>query len=355
MRDLKKWLSYGLLVQIVLVWLSSYFPNWVEKYYSQGIYIGISKVFRFTFGWVPFSVGDILYGLSILLVIRYLYQFILNKDFRKKSNLYSAGATLSIAYFLFYFLWGLNYSRENAYVKMGLNEEDITESQLDDFSKFILNETTKTLNQIVLNDTIPVVIPYTKNEIFKIVPEGYKNLQSRFPQYDYQPISLKKSLISLPLTYMGFSGYLNPFTGEAQVDHLVPKVSLPMICLHEMAHQIGIGFESEANFIGFLAAYFHDDPYVKYSGLLMAYRYALYDLSKSNPDKAKALFIKTPKGIIKNIEELELFWSKYRNPSEAYFKAFYDGYLKMNNQKDGMKSYSNMTKLLIAYRDSYGL
>ena len=355
MRDLKKWLTYGLLLQICLVWLSSYFPKWIEKYYSQGIYIVISKVFRLTNGWIPFSVGDILYALAILLITRYIYLFIFNKDFRKKSHLYSVGATLSLAYFLFYFLWGLNYSRENTYSRMGLKEEELTESQLEDFSKFVLNETTKTFRQIVSNDSLAVVPPYTKNEIFKIVPEGYRNLQSRFPQYDYKPISLKKSLISLPLTYMGFSGYLNPFTGEAQVDYLVPKVSLPMICLHEMAHQLGIGFESEANFIGFLAAYFHDDPYVKYSGLLMAYRYALYDLSKTNPDKARELFRITPKGIIKNIEELELFWSKYKNPSEAYFKAFYDGYLKMNNQKDGIKSYSNMTKLLIAYKEGYGL
>ena len=84
MKDLKKWLTYGLLLQIVLVWLSSYFPKWIEKYYSQGIYIGLSKVFRFTYGWIPFSVGDVLYGVSILLIFRYIYLFISNKDFRKK-------------------------------------------------------------------------------------------------------------------------------------------------------------------------------------------------------------------------------------------------------------------------------
>ncbi|MFD1316680.1 DUF3810 domain-containing protein [Namhaeicola litoreus] len=355
MKDLKKWLTYSLIVQIFLVWLSSFFPRWIEKYYSQGIYMGLSKVFRFTFGWIPFSFGDILYGLSIVLITRYIVLFISHKSFRNKTSIYSVGATVSIIYFLFYFLWGLNYSRENVYARLTLDEKELNEIQLLELSEFILNETSKTLNKIVEIDSLPVVIHYTKNQIFDIVPGGYENLQNRIPDLDYRPISLKKSLISLPLTYMGFSGYLNPFTGEAQVDYLVPKVSLPIICLHEMAHQMGVGFESEANFIGFLAAYYHDDPYIKYSGLLMAYRYSLFDLYIANPEKAQDLLARTPKGIIKNIEEMELFWAKYQNASEAYFKAFYDGYLKVNNQEDGMKSYSNMTKLLIAYKEKYGL
>jgi hypothetical protein len=178
---------------------------------------------------------------------------------------------------------------------------------------------------------------------------GYNNLEKEFPQFKYKPVSLKKSIFSLPLTYMGFSGYLNPFSGEAQVDHLVPKVSLPIICSHEVAHQLGIASESEANFIGFLAAIHNEDPVFQYSALLMAYRYALYDLSKSDADLAKTYLNKTPKGIIQNIKEIDKFWIKYQNVSEKYFKIFYDNYLKINSQKHGIKSYSKMIDLLIAF------
>ena len=37
---------------------------------------------------------------------------------------------------------------------------------------------------------------------------------------------------------MGFSGYLNPFTHEAQADDLMPLFNTPLTA-HEMAHQLG--------------------------------------------------------------------------------------------------------------------
>ncbi len=54
--------------------------------------------------------------------------------------------------------------------------------------------------------------------------------------------------------YLGFTGYYNPFTGEAQVNTTVPQFLLPNIALHEMGHQIGYAKEDEANFSAYLAA-----------------------------------------------------------------------------------------------------
>ena len=39
----------------------SWYPGAVEKYYSGGLYPFLSRVQRVVFGWVPFSVGDVLY------------------------------------------------------------------------------------------------------------------------------------------------------------------------------------------------------------------------------------------------------------------------------------------------------
>ncbi len=52
---------------------------------------------------------------------------------------------------------------------------------------------------------------------------------------------------------MGFAGYLNPITNEAQVNALIPKNNYPATICHEIAHQVGIASESEANFVGYLA------------------------------------------------------------------------------------------------------
>jgi len=85
-----------------------------------------------------------------------------------------------------------------------------------------------------------------KSEILDKTPEGYSALKESYPEFKYSSKSLKKSMLSLPLTYMGFSGYLNPLTNEAQVDYLIPKFKLPTTAAHEIAHQLGYAAENEA-------------------------------------------------------------------------------------------------------------
>ncbi len=355
MAATKKILTCLLPVQLVVVQLLTFFPEFVEKYYSSTVYPAISITFRYIFGWLPFSVGDLFYSLCILLILRFIYFSFTKKSWQKRELLWSMGATLSVMVFLFYALWGLNYARNNLYTRMELQKNEKSEEALLEYTSLLNIKITALHRQLTSNDTLPVVVPYTKNEIFAMVPEAYIPLSEKFPYLAYSPVSLKKSLLSLPLTYMGFSGYLNPFTGEAQVDYLIPEVALPVTCAHEIAHQIGIGFESEANFIGFLASVHHHDAYIQYSAYVMAYRYALFDLARTNTDLFEEYVEKTPKGIIKNIQEIENFWLRYDNKSEAYFKAFYEGYLRMNNQEDGLRSYSKMTDLLMAYTKKYEL
>ena len=105
--------------------------------------------------------------------------------------------------------------------------------------------------------------------------EGYSNLGKEYDFFKYEEPSIKKSLISLPLTYMGFGGYLNPFTNEAQVNDKLPMYNFPFTVCHEMAHQIGYASESEANFIGFLSTIKNKDLYFQYAGYSYALKYCL--------------------------------------------------------------------------------
>ncbi len=82
---------------------------------------------------------------------------------------------------------------------------------------------------------------------------AYDSLAIAEPQFAYRVRSVKASLFSYPGLYIGFAGYYNPFTGEAQVNMLDPDFRLPYTTCHEMGHQLGYAKENEANFIGFLA------------------------------------------------------------------------------------------------------
>jgi len=354
-----KILSILLFLQIGFVYFLSNFPNFIENNYSNGIYKLISKLLRKLFGSIPFSIGDIIYFVILLLLVSILIKLIKNNN--RKKLLLQLLAGFSIFYFFFYSFWGLNYSRLPITKSLAIEKVKTLPSgkfdvePLKKLTDYLIYKTAKIQLQLSGNDTLPVIVPYTKNKILKLTNIGYQNLSKQFKQFQYQPTSLKKSLFSVPLTYMGFAGYFNPLTGEAQVDYLIPKVTLPMTCSHEVAHQLGIASESEANFIGYLAANFHDDLYFQYAANLMALRYALSDIYRYDPKLYQDYIEKLPKGILKNIQELREFWLKYQNPSEPIFKVFYDNYLKANLQEDGLESYNRMVDLLIAYDKKYVL
>jgi hypothetical protein len=348
-------LTLLLVVQLLLVKLVSHFPNFIEHYYSNGIYPFISKLFRSVFGWIPFSIGDVFYFLLGLTLLISIYKFIKNKGKGAKQHLFRFGAYLSVFYFLFHLLWGMNYHRNSLFKTLELEQKEYTLEELTNLTHNLLNKLKQTHLQLVSNDTLKVEIPYSKSEIIKKTASGYKALSKEYPQYTYKRVSLKKSIFSVPLTYMGFSGYFNPLSGEAQVDYLVPKVSLPMISSHEVAHQLGIASESEANFIGFLAATKSEDKNFNYSAYIIALRYSVSAIHFRDSITSKEIIKEIPIGILKNIKESQEFWQSYQNAAEPFFKLFYDNYLKANQQKDGMQSYSKMVNLLVVYNEKYDL
>ncbi|MXN90326.1 DUF3810 family protein [Flavobacterium sp. Sd200] len=344
----KKLLALFFIVQIIFVKLLSFFPEFTERWYSNGIYPYIAAFSRILLGWVGFSVGDIIYGIVVFTGLRWLWKR--RKTWKKeyKNNLISIAAALSVVYFLFNALWAFNYSRVPLYKKMGI-EKEYTLTELTDFTKKLITKTNALHLQITHNDTVKVVIPYTVSQIYTGSVNGYNSLQQQYPYFGYSHESIKSSLISLPLSYMGFGGYLNPFTNEAQVNNKLPLYNLPTTTCHEMAHQIGFANESEANFIGFMASIKNKDIYFQYSGYSFALKYCLRNIAKIDEKEAKKLAPLINKGIRKNFKESEDFNKKYESFIEDIFKYIYDNYLKINKQKDGIESYSKFVGLMVNY------
>ena len=341
-------LPFLLFVQIVVLQILSFFPEFVERFYSNGLFPISSKFCRIALGSIYFSVGDWIYFSVIFIVLRWLWKKrgSWKKDW--KNNSLQILSFLSIFYFLFHLLWGFNYYRQPLFEKMKM-KTDYSDADLLAFTKKIIDKTNAVQNQLTKNDSLKVVFPYSQEQVFEMSLNGYKNLAAEYPYFSYSKLSTKKSLISLPLTYMGFGGYLNPFTNEAQVNYLGPMYSFPMTTNHEMAHQLGYASESECNFIGFLASVKNDDLYMQYSGYSMALRYCLGNWQARDETVFKQLLKTVHPGILKNYKESELFWKQYDTIIDKGFHAFYDQFLKVNQQKDGMEGYSKFVNLMVNY------
>ncbi|UOB18171.1 DUF3810 domain-containing protein [Abyssalbus ytuae] len=347
-NNIKYALAFSVLPQILIVkWLGNY-PQFIESVYSNVLYQFISKAFRYVFGWIPFSVGDIFYTIAAVLIIRFLVtegKFILKNP---KEFFFKILTAISVLYFVFHLFWGMNYYRLPLHEKLNLSDE-YTTPELIDFTERLITKTNQIHLQITKNDTLPVILPYSKSEVYKKAPKGFENLSLKYPDLSYHPKSIKTSLYSLVLTYMGFSGYLNPFTNEGQVNGLKTDFKYPFVTCHEISHQIGYSAENEANFLGFLGAINNDDIYFKYAAYAYVLRYCLSEIYITDEKKYEEMNDRLNKGIIKNYIESNKFWAKYNTGLKPAFKNTFNAFLKANNQTQGIKSYSYVVTLLVNY------
>ncbi len=341
-------LALLLPIQIIALQILKNFPEFVEVYYSQGIYPVISKISRYIFGWIPFSIGDVFYLLIAVLAIRWLYKNIRRLRFEPAKFLIDIAATVSMVYFVFHLLWGLNYYRVPLHKTLGIDYEYTTE-ELIETTRRLVAKSNEMHRQLGYPDSVKIDLPYSQREIFKKSLDGYKTISKEYPSLAYSPRSLKKSGWSLGLTYMGYSGYYNPFSGEAQVNNLIKTYKFPVVSCHEEAHQLGYAAENEANFIATLATINNDDTYIQYSGYIFALRYCVNEIARRDMDAYNEILETINPGILASYKEMRDFWESYKNPFEAFSKGFWDQFLKANNQSRGIMSYSYMVALVVNY------
>ncbi|NND88986.1 MAG: DUF3810 domain-containing protein [Flavobacteriaceae bacterium] len=341
-------LAVLLPVQVGLLQLLKLFPSFVETYYSRGLYPILSNISRHLFGWIPFSVGDLFYLLIVILALRWIYKNIKKLKRQPVWFFMEIAATVSVVYFVFHLLWGFNYYREPLHKALEL-ERDYTTEQLIATTKRLIDKANTLHRELGYEDSIKIDLPYTQQEIFEMSVNGYDNLKSQYPELSYSPKSLKKSGWSLGLSYMGYSGYYNPFSGEAQVNNLIKNYKFPVVSCHEQAHQIGYAAENEANFIATLASLHNDDLYIKYSGYIFALRYCINEVARRDWNMYCELLPTINYGILESYREMREFWDYYQNPFEDFSKSFWDQFLKASNQSQGIKSYSYMVALVVNY------
>ena len=332
-----------LLLQLIFLYIVRQNPLLVEKYYSNAFYPYFFNIYKSLLNNISFSIGDFLYlFIATYLIISFLK--ITKGVFNFKYIITKILSIISIIIFIFYSSWGLNYFRLPLYKKLGYNI-NYTEKEIENTLNILIKNSNHLHEILTNNDSLAVKVPYNKAKIASLIENGFN---FDLEKYDAKPY-LKNSMLSTPLSYMGYAGYLNPFTLEAQINSKVPKLNYIFTAAHEMAHQLGVASESEANFIAFYTCIKNLDPFIQFSGYVFALNYCYNELIKVNPLVANKEIKNLNFGIKENFRELSQFWKSYQNPIEPILKKGFDSYLKVNGQSHGIKSYDKMTSLIIAY------
>jgi hypothetical protein len=350
----KAWLVIVLLTVIIKIF--SFFPVAIERYYSSGLYPLISRTLRFLFGWMPFSVGDILYILTGLFLVWKLCRLIHALIQKRTGRAFWWNGVRWLAFYclfiycLFNILWGLNYNRPGMAYQVGLEMKPYSTDDLQQLVKVLITR---------LDSTSLPALPrrnqYANHRpLFRESVSCYDNAKTIGPYLSYATESVKPSLFSYLGDYLGYLGYYNPFTGEAQVNMAVPVFVLPFTACHEMGHQLGYAKENEANFAGYLSAKTSADPAFRYSVYFELYSYGIRELYRRDSLTALALNKQKPLQVKTDMAVLREFYNKYENPVEPYIRLLYGNYLRANEQPSGMQSYNEVMAFLIAYYKKYG-
>jgi hypothetical protein len=350
-------LLISLLIVSILIKVFSLNPALVEQYYTFGIYPIVSQLLRSLLGWIPLSVGDLLYFVAFgwflfkawklinILARRRVKEFLSWILFRKYLKL------VLWIYIVFNLFWGLNYNRQGIAKQFQLQLKQYTPTDLFELTSVLQRR----LNfYATREDSLQRLSLKNNRLLFKEGIAAYKNASRQYPFLTYHQPSIKPSLLTFAGRYFGFTGYYNPFTAEAQIKTDVPVFTRPFILCHEIGHQIGYAKENEANFSSYLAGRVSDNMEFRYSVYYDMYTYAMRDLFFYNP----LCFIELKKSehpkVKQDIKTYREYVLKSQNAVEPVMSIAYDRYLKMNKQPRGKEAYNEVVSWLLAYMKKYG-
>jgi len=350
----KKGILISLLpLGIMLFVISGYYPHLTEKLYSRLIYKFIGQCISSITGLLPFSLAELVIAFSGVFILGYLFSTLYNfirKPHRKrilKGFAINLLCIMAIVYFSFVILWGNNYNRLKLGEILNLDTKAPTQEELLGLCEDLAARANSLRADLKENESGVMTLPYKKAEALRIAHEGFEEASSSYPILGGKYGRPKGVMLSELMCYTGITGFIFPFTGEANVNMAIPDAFLPSTIAHEMAHQRGIARENEANFIAYVACTHHPDPYFQYSGTLLALSYSLSALRKTDAPAYGKLLSTLSSGVIDDLNYNSEFWKRYSGPIEEASSKINDTYLKANKQKTGIKSYGEMVDLLI--------
>lgn len=335
-----------LLLAILFIWGN--YPDAVELYYTHGLYQLIGSVLHLALSWIPFSLGDVFYVAIIISMIWCVVMIIklgIKKQFRLM-GLRVLRLIIGIQIFIagFYLLWGMNYFAPPAAQVLNLPDSTYTLNELKTITSLLIDSANARRRLVKSQQMHKTNSAIYQTSVVAIKQLGQTNaaLKTYFP-------AAKPALFTPLINYFGVSGYFTPFTGEAQVNYNMPWVEKPITSCHEMAHQMGFAREDEANFVAFLAGLRSPDTLLRYSAYYMAMEQFMHNLRRRDSVGFKELRLRLSPAVKHDLKTNYEYWMSYQNQVSDISALFYDNFLKLNNQPQGLHTYNRMIILTMAY------
>lgn len=357
-------LAAGIIISVLMYGAAAVSSSFAD-FYTDRIFIPLSTPFGFLTSVLPFSFGELLIVLGIIVVIigipaDIVFLIILRKKREKQKKLIKFSLYF-LGYVLLYIFLTETLNCFIQYRCTGFSDKywpdtadsGYTLAQLEELCDRLTDDAVRLSEEVARDGEGNVYIPEDAEEkageYMRMLGEDYSRLSGWYTKP-------KDIICSRFMSKSNLQGIYFPFTMEANINKDMCPAKKPATMCHELAHTKGFIHEDEAGFIAYLACKGSGDALFEYSGTLSAMTYSLNQYYKyADYESAARLFSKITDRVRKDNKFLT---DEYRESLEkekvlkaetvaAVSDKALDANLKVNGISDGKQSYSRIVNLLL--------
>lgn len=366
MRNNYSWKKFILLVPMALLGILALLvpqmtagnPQIAENYLLH-IYPTISAPLVFMTSLIPISLTEVFVVFVVLTILLWVILFFyrLSKSKEREKLLYRflliVVCMFTLNSFSYTLFLGLGYTREPLLNTLKLTTENRSVEELYEVTDWLLQKTSETREQVNEDENGCMSLSTDLSTSFRYANTAIDRAAVTFPLMKGNTVVPKPVFISHLWSYTGITGMYFPFFGEANINIDVPELFLPYTVCHEVAHVRGIAREEDANLVSFLACLASDRVDFQYSGYQYALVYCLDDLYFADTELYSEIYQGIPEGTLRDWDANNAYWVQFEGPIEETSESINDSFLKANQQDSGVRSYSEVTDLIISYYFQY--
>jgi len=320
----------------------------LEKFYPASANRTVIRFLSNLTGIFPLSLGEFFVYLNVTAGV-FLLIILLKRIFTggALTLAYRIISYAALLYVVFMLVFGFNYQRPSVRQYVHLEKTAYGYDELYAMNEMLIQRANALREKVSEDEKGVFVMNESREEIYAMAKEGYDALGADYPEFSGSYGVAKGIILSESLNYTGITGIFMPFTGEANVNTKGPDLLFPATVLHEMAHQRGVAYEDEANYMAYLSSLYHENETMRYSGTMLALISSMNALYREDRESYLRLYETYSDAVKRDLSAYNAFYKAYEGEVNDRATKVNDTYLKSNGQTSGVKSYGEMVNLLL--------
>ncbi|HIR55000.1 MAG TPA: DUF3810 domain-containing protein [Candidatus Scatomorpha intestinigallinarum] len=323
---------------------------WVYEHVTHPYHLFMSKLCSH----FAFSAAELVYAAAILGLAAYLlwcvYRLIRFPE--KLWQLYRLVLTLAMAGAVFWaglsVMWTPCYYAPGFAEQSGVDDGPLELEELETVTRWFAALASEYADEVPRDENGACTTD--RDSVLDRAAGVFEGAAELYPFLDGEALRPKPIHFSRIMSYLDFTGFFFPMTGEANLNMDSPVFLLPSTSQHEIAHQRGVAMEQECNFVAVLSCLESEYADFRYAGAALAYIYLGNALAGADYEAYTEIYYSLSDTVRADFKAQSAYWDEFRDSAaQKASNTVYDSFLKSNGQELGMQSYGACVNLLVHY------